>query len=138
LGKEKMNDSLRYYTPGQVALACFLGSPLAACWLMSRTYRAADEKKKERASIIWGSVGTVALLSLAFVLPDSVPHSALPMGVTIGLFQFAKQLQAPTIARCEAAGQTKGSWWMVVGVGVLCLLIVLAVVAAIVFSLPAE
>lgn len=133
-----MNGPLRYYTPGQVALACFLGSPLAGCWLMSRTYRAAGEKKKETAAIICGFVGTAVLIGIGELLPENFPNAPLPLATTVGLFHCAKHLQRETIARCEAAGGTKGSWWTTAGVGLLGLVILSAGIAAVIFSFPRE
>jgi hypothetical protein len=135
-----MNDrtasSVQIYSPAQICIACLLGSPLAASWLMALTYGAIEEKKKAKSSLIYGAAGTAAVVALSFVLPESVPSAALPIGYTIGVFHVAKQLQGPIVAAHRARGGKIGSWGFAVGVGALGLGIVFAAIAGITFLLP--
>lgn len=133
-----MNKVTRYYTPRQVSLACFLGGPPAGCWLMARTYYAASEVRKARASLIWGIVGTLALMALSFVLPDRIPRAPMALVIAVSMEQVAKYLQAPIILRCVSAGIAKGSWWMVVGVAALSILVICGIVVGAVYFLPQE
>ncbi|MBS0630683.1 MAG: hypothetical protein JSS11_02120 [Verrucomicrobia bacterium] len=105
---------------------------------MSRTYCAAEERGKARASLIWGIVSTGALIALSFVLPDRTPRIILPLGIALGLEQIAKYLQTPAIARCEAGGMAKGSWWMVVGVGLLSFLVIFSILCGVVYLFSLE
>jgi hypothetical protein len=128
----------RYYTAGQVTLAAFLGSVPAACWLIAQTYRAAGDKRKERAAVLWGAGGTLALLGLVLLLPDNFPSSALAIGITFGLHQIAKQLQGALVVDLESKDGTKGSWWMAAGIGIVGLVVILGLITAFVFIMPAE
>jgi hypothetical protein len=128
----------KLYSPGQIALAAFLGSPLAACWFFARNYRQLDQPKIAKQYLIWGGIGTAAMLVIAFFLPDRFPNSVIPIGYTLGLFQAAKHIHGTTVARHVSAGGSLGSWWSVVGVSLLILTIVLAAVFGVVFILPDE
>ncbi len=125
--------TLPYYTPRQISVACLLGSPLAASWLMASTYRGAGDRKKEQLSLILGIVATTALMGIGFVLPAHYSRTLLSVIVAIVVLEIAKRSLGPVIENRVASGASKGSWWMVVGVGVLCMIVVLAVVAGIMF-----
>ena len=133
---EDSPQSVRHYSAGQVALACFLGSVPAASWLMARTYRAAANQRKERKAIIWGIVGTIAVLVLVFIIPDDASMGVVPIGLTIGFFQMAKQLQAPTVAELESRGGRKASWWAAAGIGFVGFVIVWVAIMGIASVLP--
>src|SRR5436853_1654851 len=89
----------RLYSPGQVALASFLGSPISACWFMRHNFRQLGQPKNARHCLIWGSVATILLLTIAFFLPDGFPTKGLIIGYTVGLFQIAKHLQGKSVAQ---------------------------------------
>jgi len=126
----------KLYSPGQIALAALLGSPLAACWFWSRNYRQLDQPRSANQCLIWGIAGTAVLLTVSFFLPEHFPNSAIPIGYTMGLRQAAKQIHGDTITQHISAGGRLGSWWAVVGVSIGCLLLVLAVIFGVVLLLP--
>jgi len=132
-----MNDTppkiLPYYTPGQIALACLLGSPLAAGWLMAATYRGVGDRRKAKLTLILSAVATIVLIGIGFVLPANTARTPLSAIVTIGIFHTAKHFLGSVIESRAASGALKGSWWIAVGVGMLGMIVVLAVVAGIVF-----
>jgi hypothetical protein len=128
----------RLYSPGQIALASFLGAPLAACWLWSHNYRRLGEARRATRCLIWGVAGTAILVTIAFFLPEHFPSTVIPIGYTVGLYQVAKQSFGTAITQHLAAGGRPGSWWAVVGVGVAGLCIVLAVIVGISLLLPSE
>lgn len=132
----EVSTSKRLYSPGQIAFAGFLGSPIAACWLFARNYRQLGQPKSAHQWLLWGVVGTVILFIIASFLPDSVPNLALPIGYTVGFLNAAKRIHGSAIAEHLAVGGRLDSWWAVVGVGVLCLVIVVAVIVGVVLLLP--
>ena len=103
------------YSPGQIMLAAFLGSPFAACWFFAHNYRQLGHPKSATQCVVWSGVGTVVLLVIAFFLPENFPYAAIPIGYTIGLRQAAKQIHGRIVARHLSSGGRLGSWWAVVG-----------------------
>ena len=123
------------YSPGQVALAAFLGSPIAACWFFGRNYRQLGHPKSATQCLIWGAVGTVILFVVTFHLPDRFPNLVIPIGYTAGLLQAAKYIHGSTVTQHIAAGGRLGSWWTVVGISLLFLVVVVAVLFGVLLSL---
>ena len=128
----------KLYSPGQIALAAFLGSPLAACWFWARNYQRLGQSSSSTQCLIWGAVGTAALLAISFFLPERFPSQAIPIGYTFGLLQAAKHTYGSVIAQHLSAGGRLGSWWAVVGISLLFLIVVLAVLFGVVLLLPDE
>jgi hypothetical protein len=129
---------LPYYTPGQVLLACLLGSPLAGGWLMARTFRGAGEKKREVVVLASTSLVTVVLLVLAFLLPKGRSGTGLAAIAAGVVYQIAKQQLWPVIALRKKDGATQASWWMAAAVGVICMIGIFAALAAIMIIVPQE
>lgn len=130
VGEEKL------YSPGQVAGAAFLGGPLAGCWLMAANYSEFGNEGARRQTLIWGVLGTLAVLGLSLVLPARFPNSVLPVAYALVLRQAAVGLQGTQFEQHLAAGGQKHSWWRVVGISLVCLVVVLAMSIPFVFLLP--
>ena len=128
----------KLYSPGQIALAAFLGAPVAACWFISRNYRQLDQPQAARQWFMWGVVGTVVLFIVAWFLPDRFPAQAVPIGYTFGFFHAAKQLWSDTIATHRAANGRLASWWAVAGISLLFLAAIFTLILGVIFALPEE
>jgi hypothetical protein len=130
---DKFQKVLPYYTPGQIALACALGSPVASGWLIAVTCRGAGEGKKGQLALILGIVVTVILIRVGFILPPKTPEMPLSALVLIIVFHTTKHFLNPVIESRVANGAVKGSWWMAIGIGLLGMIVVVAVVVGIIF-----
>jgi hypothetical protein len=125
----------KLYSPGQIALAAFIGSPLAACWFWSRNYLRLGQPGSSTKCLVWGAVGTVVVFTLGFFLPDNVPGTGIAIGYTIGFLMAARGAHESIINQHLAKGGRLGSWWAVVGISVLCVLGILALALAVIFPL---
>jgi hypothetical protein len=125
----------RLYSPGQIALAAFIGSPVAACWFWSRNYLNLGQPTSSKKCLFWGAVGTVVLFTGGWFLPKNVPGSGIAVGYTIGFLMAARGAFESIIHQHLAKGGRLGSWWAVVGISVLCLLGILAATVGVVFLL---
>lgn len=126
----------KLYTPIQVAVGAFLGSPLAACWLVAHNYRVQGEGKTANQWIIGGALGAIALLLLTYFLPKNIPITGGHIGYVVALYNTQKMFNGARLAAHEAAGGRRGSWWSVIGWSLLAFTIVatLAIIGA--FFLP--
>jgi hypothetical protein len=123
----------KLYSPRQVAVATFLGSPIAGCCLLGSNYAVLGRPGARVQALLVGVVASAVVIGLAFILPKNFPNTVLPIAYTYGVYGFAEQFQRKTHeARFAAAGQP--SYWKVVGIGVASLILILGliVVAAIV------
>jgi hypothetical protein len=126
------------YSPGHIAWATFLGAPIAGCVLLALNYKRFGDATSATLALIFGLIGTVVLLAIAFVLPDNFPNSVLPAAYTFGMFQCAKSLQGDALEHRLANGATKGSGWAAAGIGILCLAVLTVASFAIVLVAPEE
>ncbi|QIF03719.1 hypothetical protein [Roseimicrobium sp. ORNL1] len=122
----------KLYSPGQIALAAFIGAPLAACWFWSRNYLQLGNKAASTQCLIWGVVSTVVLFTVTWFLPDNFPGSGIPIGYTIGFFMAVKGAHGPIIDQHLAGGGRLGSWGAVIGISLLFFAGILAVALGVV------
>jgi len=124
----------RMYKVSGVGLATFLGSPLAGGWLIARNYHALGQPEKAARAIGYSVVGTIAVLILAFFLPERVPGFLVSLPPLVAVTQIARHYQGDRIAEYTSAGRTYSNW-RAFGVGLLALaalvaiIVVLAIVA---------
>ena len=112
------NDRLQpYYTPAQIALASFLGTPLAAAWLVGRLLVSADERRKAWIAYIIAAMLTFASLLHSFAPSEHFPRSGLSLVVTVGIYYGSKIWLSSAILKRIACGAKQGSWWVALGVG---------------------
>ncbi|MFO0819073.1 MAG: hypothetical protein U1A77_14100 [Pirellulales bacterium] len=126
------------YSPGQIAWASFLGSPLAGGILMALNYRRFGNSTAAALTFTAGLVGTVLLMVISFFLPDNFPGSIVPAAYTWGLYQSAKQLQGDAYRTAIEQGGATASGWATTGVGALCLIAVIMLLLAVLFVAPEE
>lgn len=125
------------YTPRQIYVASFLGSPAAAAWFMALNHRAVSQTKEQRQMLILGGVATVAVFVVAFFLPERTPNIMWPLAYSIGIYYFAHARFGDTVTKHLAEGGQRGSWWRVLGVSLLFLLGIFAVLFVVIGLLPA-
>lgn len=126
------------YSPGQIAWATFLGAPIAGCVLVALNYRRFGNSAAANLALIAGVIGTVLLVAIAFVLPDSFPNSVLPAAYTFGMYQSVESLQGNEYEHRLANGGVKGSGWVATGIGILSLVVMLVALFAVVLVVPQE
>jgi hypothetical protein len=119
---------VRVYSPNQVALATFLGSPIAFAWLMGANFVAFGNSGAARKAWLWGALTTAALATIGAFLPDGVPSSPVAIAYTILAKHLAVKYQARDVATVLMGGGSKYSSWRAAGLGVLSFLAVLVVV----------
>jgi len=112
-----------------VVVAAFLGAPVAAGIIMAINYRRIGRKSAARNVAVFGVIATAALLAILFAIPDDT-LDRIPNPVFIALqlalvYMFAKSLQHGLIQKHIANGGTIASVWPSVGIGALCLPVVL-------------
>jgi low temperature requirement protein LtrA len=103
---------------------------------LALNYRRFGNSAAANLALIAGLIGTVVLMAIAFVLPDSFPNSVLPAAYTFGMYQSVKSLQGSAYEHQLANGAIKGSGWMAAGVGILSLLVILVALFAVVLVAP--
>jgi hypothetical protein len=125
----------RWYSPGQIAAATFLGTPIAGAWLMAQNYQAMRSELFGQ-TIIFGVIATLVVFFLAAVLPDSTPNVLLPAVYTAIVQVIARSKQGPQFQAHIASGGKKHSNWRVAGIGLLFMVVVLLFMVGVLFLIP--
>ena len=107
----------RAFTPGQVALATFLGSPIAGGVLMALNHRRVGQGGAAAMSLFVGGVVTAVLVVAGFALPDKIGTALAAVGI-ITMLQFAK-VQEPKLGPTD-----KASTGAAVGIGLALLVLI--------------
>ena len=134
-GSQTTLPASRLYSQKQIAVATFLGSPLAGGWFMATNYRELGQEALATQAVWWGIAGAFVMMFIAFLLPDSFPNSVLPIACAVGMHSLAESKLGGPIKEHLAAGGPLFSWWRVVGVSLLCALILIAVIFGALFVL---
>jgi hypothetical protein len=127
----------RVFSTGQIALASFLGAPIAGCLLVAQNYRALGKAGSAWQPLVVGVASTILVMILALFLPESFPNLGLPAGSCVGMYFYAKQQCGDAIDNYLKAGGRKGSWWVLIFVSLGCAVVsvILLVAVAITFDL---
>ena len=120
----------KLHTVGGITLATFLGSPLAGAIAMALNYRRSGNRRAARKAVLWGIVGTAALIAVSFLLPQSFHATPIALASILSMRQLAKSLQGAMLQQHKAAGGITASMWRSAGLGLL----VLAAVAVVLFA----
>ena len=123
------------YSPRQIALAAFLGTPIAAAWFIRVNHFGFGDEQAARRSIWVGLAATIGVFALAFVLPDRFPDALLPALYTAAIHWYASAVFGPRFDKHISDGGPRGSWWFVVGVSLITVLAVLGAAIGVLFAL---
>ena len=125
----------RLYSPRQISLAAFIGSPVAACWCFARNYRQLGNPERAQKWLIWGGGGSFVFIVLLCLIPGAqrLPHYIIPLAYSLALQEVAKRIQGDAVAQHISAGGRLASWWLVVGISLLFLIAVFGLLMVILY-----
>jgi hypothetical protein len=128
----------KVYSPGQVAGAAFVGSPIAGCILLASNFSLFGAPDQRRRALIGGILATIAVIALGFFLPPDFPNAVMPAAYTTALLYFANRTQASDIEAFIASGGSKHSHWRVFGIGLFWMLVVVILLFTVIYFVPEE
>ena len=126
----------RFYSPRQIGVASLLGSPLAAAWFISRDYSVLADERREIRYLWFGLAATIFVLAVALALPQKTPNVLWPLIYSMVIEQWAKSQFDGPYKRHIGDGGSQGSWWVVIGVGVLALFAIIGMAFAMFYLFP--
>ena len=101
-----------FYSPRQIYVASFLGSPVAAAWFIHQNFMALGNRSRALRTLWLGFAATVAAFVVAFYLPDRYPHVLFPLLYSYAIYRYALFLfmaRTTSTSRRAAAGG-HGGW----------------------------
>jgi uncharacterized membrane protein AbrB (regulator of aidB expression) len=123
------------YSARQISVASFIGSPLAAAMIAASNFRKLGQPTQARNLVLWGVIGTIVVMAIAFVLPDRIPQVFFPLAYSLGIRAAAAKSFDSIVKEQKDAGSKMGSWWPVIGNSIFWMLIVLAALVGISIAL---
>ncbi|HWK57359.1 MAG TPA: hypothetical protein VNQ80_08480 [Parapedobacter sp.] len=119
----------RIYTDKELALASFLGGPLAIGYLIAENYKAFRQHDKLRITWVATILSAVVIFGSHFVIPalEKIPNSLIPLIYTTIAYALVNRFQGGRIAAHIDAGGKVYSWKRTIGVGLVSLVISLVV-----------
>jgi hypothetical protein len=81
----------KIFSPGQIALATFLGGPLAATNMLRSNFRTVGDREGARKAALTGWLFTLLLISILPFLPKHFPNIVIPVAYTAAVRQYALQ-----------------------------------------------
>ncbi len=124
------------YSPRQIYVASFLGSPIAAAWFIHRNFMTLGNESRALRTLWLGFAATVAVVIAGFYLPNHFPNVLLPIVYSYAIYQYALLLFKSAYSTHLSGGGRKGSWWMVIGVSLLAALILMGIAFATALAIP--
>lgn len=125
------------WTPNHVALATFLGTPLAGGFLLSRSLRKLGRGGQAWGVIAGSVVATAALVAIGMAIPGKGGTFGLPVASVIGMRTWAQSALGPALAEHQKAGGRTSSGWAAAGIGLAGLVLFFGAFAAAVLVGPA-
>ncbi|MCH1918543.1 hypothetical protein L9G15_03740 [Shewanella sp. A3A] len=128
-------DVHKLFSPTQIAVATFIGGPLAAVYTIKENYRAMNLPELHKASMIYGLLLTVLIFTIIWFLPENFPTIALNLLYIVAVRYWVekKQISREQIEQAEQFDfQSNGQ---VFGISIVAMFATLAVIFGIVMSL---
>jgi hypothetical protein len=131
MSPDGLRTDIALYTANNVALATFLGTPLAGAVLMAINERRIGRSDVAVKTLLAGLGGAALLVGLGVVLPDNIPSFPIGIGSLFVMAQIAKSRQGAIVQRHLLAGGKPASGWAAAGIGLLCMIAVFVPLVAI-------
>ena len=120
-----------------IQIATFLGGPLVAGYLIAENFKQLGEPEKVKKTWLWSILGFIAIMVLAFMVPQSVPAVVFTVTYTGVAAFIVKKYQSSQIKAHLEAGGGLYSTKRAVFTGIIGAIVLIAVVLAYYFILDA-
>ena len=125
----------KLYSVGHIALAAFLGSPIAGGLLIASNHRKLGNPSAAWGWAAFGVLLTGVLFAVGYMLPAGISGTGVAAGGVFAMYQVAKQTLGADIEEHEHQRGQMASGWAAAGIGLACLVVVFAVVFTAIFAL---
>ncbi len=132
-----MEEGKKLFSQKAIALATFLGTPVAAGYLVKKNYEAFNEEGKGRKAFIAGIVSTLLLFAGIFLIPEhmleKIPNSIIPGIYTIAIYFIVQWEQGDFLEEHEKSKGDFYSNWRAAGIGMISLISIVVTVGCTAF-----
>ncbi len=117
-----VTSNVNLFSQTQVRIATFLGTTLAGTMLMVLNYHRTKQTAKIPQCLTIGAIATITAMSIALFLPEQF-GLANCIGQILFIDKWFKLSQHTLFVQHISREGKQGSWWTVVGIGLLSFLV---------------
>lgn len=118
---------LKFYSQRAIALATFIGGPLAAGYLIRANYLKLNQSKKGLKALLISIAITIVLFAGVFMVPESIidklPSMVIPAVSTVISYYLVDNIQGDVLSKYKDQKEAFYSNWKAAGIGLLAVLI---------------
>ncbi|MDN3690365.1 hypothetical protein [Cyclobacterium jeungdonense] len=135
-----MEEPKKFYSVRVIAIATFVGGPLAAGYLVKKNYETLKQPDNAKKSLVIGVIASIVLFAGIFLIPeeiiDSIPSALIPLIYTGIIYLIVQRIQGERLKNHKESNGEFYSAWKAAGVGAIAMIITIAVtvLVAIIFS----
>ncbi|MBN1255177.1 MAG: hypothetical protein JXA50_07895 [Deltaproteobacteria bacterium] len=138
--ENQTDNSKKLYSQKSIAIATYLGGPLAAGVLIRRNFINLGNEDHGKNALVIGIISTILLFPALFLIPehiiDKIPNYVIPAIYTGIIYLIVDRLQGKELKKHkENKGQFYSSW-KATGIGAIYMLIIIAGIFGYVFFSP--
>ncbi|NRD21404.1 hypothetical protein HNV08_15210 [Winogradskyella eckloniae] len=131
---------IKLYSQRTIGIASFIGSPLAAGYLIKENYKALNEPEKGNKALVISIAATIFIFVSMVLLPDDIinkiPRMLIPAAYTGLTYLIVDKIHGAILHKHLEQNNSFYSGWRAAGIGVIALIIISSVTLVIFFSLP--
>lgn len=119
--QENITSSEKIYKDRAIWFGSFIGGPLVAGYFIAENFKVLNEPENARSTWNYTIPLTILIFSLALIIPQSsnFPSIIIPLAYTLFAYYISKQHQGDGIEAYLEAGGEEYSWWRVIGVSLI-------------------
>lgn len=122
----------KLYSSRTIGIATFIGSPIAAGYLLRENYITLRQPEKGNKAFAIGILATLFIFAVIFLLPEAImnkiPNAVIPVIYTGITYWIVSKTQGPILDQHKAQGYEFYSAWRAAGIGLIaCVLVFIAV-----------
>jgi hypothetical protein len=133
-------DTFQLYSQKSIAIATFLGGPIAAGILVRTNFINLGQDNAGKTALIIGIFATILVFVGIFSLPeeiiDKIPNSLIPFIYTGIIYLIIEKYQGLALDEHKTNDKPFYSAWKATGIGMLCGVILLIVIGGYVLLIP--
>lgn len=138
--QENLTKNLKFYSQKAIAIATFIGGPLAASYLIRENYLSLEKPNEAKKSLIIGIISTILLFTIIFMIPESiidkVPNQILPAVYTGIIYLIVEKIHGTILNQHKKNEYEFYSGWKAAGVGFISLIIMVIGIFGFIYFTP--
>lgn len=127
-----MNETVKLYSQRAIALATYLGGPIAAGIMIRRNSINLGKERQGLNALFIGIISTILIFIGIFQIPDDIidkiPNALIPLVYTLVIYLIVEKIHGKELKKHKEENGRYFSIWKAAGIGLVCLVIIAGVI----------